>query len=157
MARGHSASETLLAEHTPSEAEHPLNIYGMNALLGWGLAAVAVAGGFMFYGFQGLALGVTVTVFWLLLQFSRAVRVMKMAGNSPVGHAESAVMLHAKLQRGMTLMQVVTLTKSIGRRLPDHPDAWSWADDSGAQVNVMFVRDKCSEWTLTRTGEGEAS
>ena len=48
----------------------------MNPIIGWGLAAIAVAIAWQKYGWQGVAFAVTLIVFWLLLQFSRAMRVM---------------------------------------------------------------------------------
>ena len=89
----------------------------MSPLLGWGLAAVAVVGGFVAYGWQGLVLAISVVVFWLLLQFSRALRVMRGAAANPVGHTDNAVMLQARLRPGMRMLQVVTLTRSLGRKV----------------------------------------
>jgi hypothetical protein len=48
-----------------------------SALVGWALAVAAVAAGYVGYGWPGVVLAVTVVVFWLLLQFSRALRVMR--------------------------------------------------------------------------------
>ena len=48
----------------------------MNAWTGWALAALGVAVGWTQWGGQGVVLATTVVVFWLLLQFSRSVRVM---------------------------------------------------------------------------------
>ncbi|HRF84756.1 MAG TPA: hypothetical protein PLO34_10080, partial [Pseudoxanthomonas sp.] len=76
----------------------------MNPIVGWGLAVVAIAAGYVGWGWRGVILGVTVIVFWLLLQFSRSLRVLKRAAGNPVGHVDSAVMLHSRLQAGMTLL-----------------------------------------------------
>ena len=48
----------------------------MNPLLGWALALVLVVVGWRSYGVAGLALAASVIVFWLMLQFSRVMRVM---------------------------------------------------------------------------------
>ena len=64
----------------------------MSAKLGWGLALLATALGYHFFGWRGVALAASGMVFWLLLQFSRAMRVMKTAAQSPVGTVPSAVM-----------------------------------------------------------------
>jgi hypothetical protein len=45
-----------------------------------------------------VVLAVTVVVFWLLLQFSRALRVMRRPPARPVGTVPNAVMLHARLR-----------------------------------------------------------
>jgi hypothetical protein len=62
----------------------------------------------------------------------------------------SAVMLHAKLTAGMRLMDVVTLTRSLGRKLCDEPETFAWRDESGAEVEVEFVSGRCSRWRLER-------
>ena len=122
----------------------------MNPIVGWVLAALAVALAWQKYGWQGAAFAVTLIVFWLVLQFNRAIRVMKNAASAPVGHVDSAVMFNAKLKRGMTMMQLVALTRSLGRKLSDTPERWAWADASGAGVNVVLSGGKLESWTLTR-------
>ena len=122
----------------------------MNPTIGWGLAVLAIAAGYVGWGWRGVVLGVTVIVFWLLLQFSRSLRVRRSAAGAPVGHVASAVMLHGKLQRGMTLLQVLTLTRSIGTRLAETPERWGWADTGGARVELEFEGGKLRSWTLIR-------
>ena len=123
----------------------------MSAALGWALAVLATATGYWAYGWPGVALAASVVVFWLLLQFSRALRVMRMAAQAPVGHVPSAVMLHAKLQVGMQLMDIIKITHSLGRKLRDHPETFCWRDESGAELEVLFDRGRCRDWRLTRT------
>jgi hypothetical protein len=118
--------------------------------VGWGLAAAAIAAGYVGWGWPGVLLGFTVLVFWLLLQFSRSLRVLKQAAGNPVGHVDSAVMLHSKLKTGMTLSQVLPLTRSLGTRLSDAPERWGWADPGGARVSLEFAGGKLQSWTLTR-------
>ncbi len=137
----------------------------MNPVFGWSLAFVALVAGWFSYGWQGLALAFTVIVFWLLIQFNRSVRVMRDASQSPVGHVPSAVMLHAKLRAGLSMLEVVRMTKSLGRRLGEPPDAspgaspetWAWADDSGAELRIVFVKGLCRSWTLNRPAEAQAA
>jgi Flp pilus assembly protein TadB len=120
------------------------------ATIGWALAVAAVAVGYAGYGWRGVLLAVTVVVFWLLLQFSRALRVMRLAAQAPVGQVPSAVMLHAKLQPGMPLMDVVKLTRSLGRKVRDEPETFAWRDESGAEVEIEFAGGRCKVWRLTR-------
>ena len=124
----------------------------MNPAVGWALAAVALVAGWYSYGWPGIALAVSVIVFWLLIQFNRSVRVMRDASESPVGHVPSAVMLHSKLSAGMPMLQIVRLTKSLGRRVSESPEVWSWTDDSGADVRITFDNGVCASWTLDRPG-----
>lgn len=126
----------------------------MNQYLGWLLAGIGLLAGWRSYGWQGLVLAVTLIVFWLLLQFNRALRVMKNAAGAPVGHVESAVMLHSRLQRGMPMVQVVTMTRSLGRKLAAVPDTWTWGDAGGATVTLVFDGGKLKQWTLGRGEPG---
>ena len=122
----------------------------MNPIVGWGLAVVGIAAGYVGWGWPGVVLGVTVVVFWLLLQFSRSLRVLKQAAGSPVGHVDSAVMLHSKLKAGMPLLQVLVLTRSLGTRLSETPERWGWADPGGARVSLEFDGGKLASWQLSR-------
>ena len=124
----------------------------MNPLVGWALAFVALVAGWFSYGWPGIALAFSVIVFWLLIQFNRSVRVMRDASESPVGHVPSAVMLHSKLSSGLPMLQIVRLTKSLGRRVSESPEIWSWTDDSGADVRITFDKGVCASWTLDRPG-----
>ena len=125
----------------------------MNPWMGWALAVGLVAVGWMKYGWPGVAMAVTVVVFWLLLQFNRAVKVMKNAADAPVGFVPSAVMMNAKLKRGMTLMQVVTMTKSLGRRTAESPETWAWTDEGNSTVSLVMDNGKLDRWTLVRPEE----
>jgi len=111
---------------------------------------VGIAAGYVGWGWPGVVLGVTVVVFWLLLQFSRSLRVLKQAARSPVGHVDSAVMLHSKLKAGMPLLQVLVLTRSLGTRLSETPERWGWADPGGARVSLEFDGGKLASWQLSR-------
>ncbi|MEP7102252.1 MAG: hypothetical protein ABI781_17215 [Burkholderiales bacterium] len=129
----------------------------MNPVVGWGLAFIALVAGWFGYGWPGLALAFTVIVFWLLIQFNRSVRVMRDASESPVGHLPSAVMLHSKLRTGLPMLQIVKLTKSLGRRVSESPEVWTWADDSGTEVQIVFDKGLCTSWTLNRPAEETTS
>jgi uncharacterized protein (DUF58 family) len=129
----------------------------MNPVVGWALAVAALAAGWFSYGWPGVALAFSVIVFWLLMQFSRSVRVMRDASESPVGRVPSAVMLHSKLRTGLPMLQIVKLTKSLGQRVSESPEAWAWADDSGAEVRILFDKGLCTSWTLNRPTEEVAA
>jgi Flp pilus assembly protein TadB len=122
----------------------------MSTFAGWTLATLALVAGYIGYGWRGVLLAATFIVFWLLLQFSRALRVMRLAAQAPVGHVASLVMLHAGLHAGMQMMDVVKLTRSLGRKLHDEPEASAWRDDSGAEVEVEFAGGRCMKWRLVR-------
>jgi hypothetical protein len=126
----------------------------MNPVLGWTLAAAAFVGGYFSYGWPGLAMAFSAVVFWLLLQFSRSVRVLRMAGNRPVGTVASAVMLHSKLKAGMRLPEVLVLTRSLGRRVEGDAasprETWAWTDTGGDTVQLTLVDGRLTQWELQR-------
>lgn len=125
----------------------------MNPVLGWGMAALAIVAGWFSYGWPGVALAVSVIAFWLLMQFNRSLRVLRNAGNAPIGHIDSAVMLNAKLQAGMPMIKVVALTKSLGRRVSEEPEQWAWADPGGSEVVLDFEHGLCKRWALNRPAD----
>lgn len=122
----------------------------MNPFFGWTLAVLAVAGGYLSWGWQGVVLAVTVIVFWLLLQFSRAMRVLRAAGQRPVGSVDSAIMLNSRLAPGLQMMQVLGLTRSLGERVADDPETWRWRDAGGDAVQVELRNGRVSAWQLQR-------
>jgi len=124
----------------------------MKDALGWGLAVVAIAVGYQSWGWRGVALAVTVTVFWLLLQFTRSLRELRDAAGAPVGSVANAVMLNAKLHAGMRLPDVLKLTRSLGRPLSQEPEIWAWADEGCDEVHVTLRDGRISAWELKRAG-----
>ncbi len=122
------------------------------AVVGWALAAAAVAVGWFSYGWRGLVLALTVIAFWLLLQLSRTLRVLRRAAQSPLGHVDSAVMFNARLSVGLRLPQVITLTRSLGRKVGDQPEMFVWRDGGGDEVELTFVDGRCTQWRLLRHG-----
>jgi hypothetical protein len=130
----------------------------LNAFIGWLLAAAALALGYLQWGWPGVALAVTLIVFWLLLQFSRALRVLRKAGRAPVGQVDNAVMLHARLQRGQRLPQILAMTRSLGHKCDDDPEIFEWRDAGGDAVRIELVDGKLTRWELQRAdsaGAGE--
>ena len=129
----------------------------MNATLGWGLALLAFVAGYVGYGWRGMLLALTVVGFWLLLQFSRSLRVLRDAAGRPVGSVDNAVMLHAKLHAGMRLPQILKLTKSLGTKSADEPgepgESFGWADAAGDSVRVQLREGRLAAWTLQRAGD----
>ena len=121
----------------------------MNPVIGWALGALFVAVAWQQYHWPGVALAAGVIVFWLLLQFSRAIRVMKNAADAPVGHIDSAVMLNARLKAGMPMIRIVTLTRSLGRKLAESPETWAWSD-ADSTVTLVFDKGRLQSWRLDR-------
>lgn len=111
------------------------------------------------FGWPGIAMAAGGVVMWILLHFTRLMTVLKRAANRPVGHVASAVMLNAKLKKGMTLMHVIALTKALGAlQSPKdtQPEVFVWTDASASHVTCTFVGGKLTEWQLERPQNGEA-
>jgi hypothetical protein len=125
----------------------------MNPFLGWTLALLALTVGWLGYGWPGVAMASTVIAFWLILQFNRAVRVMKNASETPVGHVVSVVMLNAKLRAGMPMIQVVGVTRSLGKRVANSSETYLWTDAGGLELVVTFDNGRCKSWQLNRPAQ----
>ena len=132
-------------------------IAALNPAIGWALAVAAVAAGYTGYGWPGVAMALSVVVFWLLLQFSRALRAMRDASGRPVGHVDNAVMLHAKLRTGLRLVDVLKLTRSLGTVVTQQPEVFRWEDAAGDHVDVELQAGRISRWTLSRAEVDEAT
>jgi hypothetical protein len=125
-------------------------------LVGWALAVAAIAIGWVQWGWPGVVLAITVIAFWLLLQFSRALRVLRTAGQAPVGHVASAAMLNAKLHKGMRLPQILALTKSLGQKIADDPETFEWTDPGGDRVRLELRQARLALWTYLRRNPTDA-
>ena len=117
------------------------------------LMAAALVAAFQYYSWQGVAFVGTGLVFWLLLHFNRTMQVLKRAANRPIGYVDSAVMLNAKLIKGVTLLHVIALTKSLGElqsAKDAQPEVFRWTDGTQSHVTCTFDEGKLSVWTLWR-------
>jgi hypothetical protein len=121
------------------------------------LAPVAIivltVGAWRQFGWAGIALAGGGVVMWILLHFTRMLTILKKAADRPIGHVASAVMLNAKLKKGVSLMHVIAMTRSLGSlQSPkdEQPEIFSWADTGQSTVTCTFVGGKLTEWTLHR-------
>jgi len=120
----------------------------MNPWIGAGLALLALILGGALLGWQGVIFATTGIVFWLLLQISRLMRVMKVAGSAPMGSVNNAVMLASRLHEGMKLVDLITLTGSLG--VKQAPETFAWRDAGGDAVEVVLKKGRLAEWRLVR-------
>jgi len=105
------------------------------------------------YAWPGVAMAATGLVMWMLLHVTRLLLVLRRTTQRPVGTVASAVMLHVRLTSGMTLLQVLALTRSLGQReeaADSEPEHYRWIDGSGAQVHCTFAHGKLVQWELLR-------
>ena len=118
-----------------------------------------VAGAWQQYQWAGVAVASGAVVMWILLHFTRMVTVLSRAANRPVGHVDSAVMLNAKLKKGVNLMHVIAMTKSLGERLSaenTQPEVFKWTDEGASFVTCTFKDGKLTQWAMTRPEPAEA-
>ena len=121
-----------------------------------GLIAIALA--WDRFGWQGVAVVATAIVMWVLMHFNRLMQVLKRAANRPIGHVDSAVMLNAKLKKGITLMHVTAMTRALGalQTEPDQqPEIYRWADASLSHVDCEFNNGRLVRWQLFRPQQPE--
>jgi len=117
------------------------------------LGVVVVAVAWRGFGWAGVALAVSGIVMWLLLHFTRMMKVLQRASSRPVGYCDSAVMLNAKLRPGVNLMHVMAMTRALGEQVSPketQPEVYRWSDGSGSHVTCEFLRGKLVKWELFR-------
>ena len=117
------------------------------------LGVVVVAMAYSGYGWPGVALAATGIVMWMLLHFTRMMKVLQGASSRPVGYCDSAVMLNAKLRPGVTLLHVMAMTRALGEQIgakDQQPEIYRWTDGTGSRVTCEFLNGKLVKWTLWR-------
>lgn len=105
------------------------------------------------WGLKGLVVAFSGLVMWGLLHLNRMMTVLKRSADQPLGWVGSAVMLHAKLKKGVNLLHVMALTRSMGERLSAEnadPEVYRWTDNGGSTVTCEFQRGRLVQWTLWR-------
>jgi hypothetical protein len=120
---------------------------------------VFVAAAWHEYKWPGVAVATGAVVMWILLHFTRMVTVLSRAANRPVGHVDSAVMLNVKLKKGVNLMHVIAMTKSLGVRLSEEnaqPEIFKWTDPGDSFVICTFKAGKLQGWEMTRPSQEQA-
>jgi hypothetical protein len=117
------------------------------------LGVVVVAVAYRGYGWPGVAMAVGGIVMWMLLHFTRMMKVLQRASNRPIGYCDSAVMLNAKLRPGVNLLHVMAMTRAIGEQLSpkdEQPEIYRWTDGTASHVTCEFQHGKLVKWELFR-------
>ena len=120
-----------------------------------GLVALLVLA-FRWYGWLGVLGALGVVVMWMLVEFSRKVRVLQRAAARPVGYVDSAVMFNVGLRLGMPLTRVLTLTRALGQAVSEagqQPEIFVWTDPGQVKVRCVFQDGKLASWSLERLSE----
>lgn len=114
---------------------------------------VLVVGAYRSYGWAGVALVVGGIVMWMLLHFTRMMKVLQRASNRPIGYCDSAVMLNAKLRPKVNLLHVMAMTRSMGELMSEkeaQPEVYRWTDGTASHVTCTFQQGKLVQWELVR-------
>ena len=112
-----------------------------------------IALGYYYAGWAGVALSTGALVMWILLHFTRLMRVLQRAAQRPIGYLDSAVMLHVKLKPGMTLMHVIAMTRALGELRSEkdvQPEVYRWTDSTDSWVECTFVGGRLSTHRMHR-------
>ncbi len=133
---------------------------GLRPAVSRALTALAVVGlgllAYRAYAWPGVALAAGGVVMWVLLNMTRMMVVLKRTARQPVGSVGSAVMMHARLEHGQTLLQLLALAGSLGQRVDGMPSSsgvreqYRWTDGSLATVLCTLEHGKLVDWELLR-------
>lgn len=117
------------------------------------LGLVLLVVGWQNYGWKGAVLVLTGIVMWMLMHFTRMMKVLQRASERPVGYCDSAVMLNAKLRPRASLLHVLAMTRAIGEQLSEkdvQPEIFRWTDGTASSVTCEFANGKLVKWELYR-------
>ncbi|RMX04328.1 glycerate kinase [Corticibacter populi] len=126
---------------------------GLKSVLIVAVITLVLTTGYVNQGWTGFFAVFGVVVFFFLLHFTKVMRVLRIAANTPKGVISSAVMLNARLRPGMSMLQVVQQTRSLSvpqSPLDVQPEIHRWTDLGGAWVDCQFVNGKLVVWSLGR-------
>jgi hypothetical protein len=125
----------------------------LRALIFPALAAAIAYAAWRSYGAQGLVLALLMTVFWVLLHFTKLMRLLRAAAERPLGHVHDAAGLHRQLKRGQPMTDVVRRTLSLGLRCSgegQEPEVFEWRDEQGQRVVCAFRHGRLDSFVLHR-------
>jgi hypothetical protein len=123
----------------------------LRALLFPALGAALAYAAWRSYGWPGLILALLMLSFWLLLHFTKLMRLLRTVAARPMGRVRDAQALAARLKSGMAMVDVMRLTLSLGllRTVPDtDPEVRSWTDETGRAVVCSFEQGRLVSFRL---------
>ena len=130
----------------------------MKFLVPLGLATLFVVA-WSSQGWMGIAMVGGGVMMWGLLHLTRMMAVLRRAANQPKGWVGSAVMLNARLKKGVNLLHIIALTRALGEHVSgqgEQPEVFRWTDPGGSSVTCQLVNGKLATWTLHRPDETDA-
>lgn len=117
----------------------------LSTLLFPALAAALAYAAWRSYSWPGLILALLMLSFWVLLHFTKLMRLLRTVADRPMGRVRDAGALAKRLKPGMPLVDVMRLTLSIGalRSAPDtDPEVRTWSDDTGQTAVCHFEQGR---------------
>lgn len=117
------------------------------------LALFALAMAWRAYGWPGAAVMASAIVMWALLHFNRMLLALKRAADRPVGYVDSAVMLNARLKKGVSLLHVLAMTRALGALQTargQQPEIYRWTDGTDSRVDCEFRDGRLVRWEMVR-------
>jgi len=115
------------------------------------LSLALIYAAWLSYGGQGVLLAAVMLSFWVLLHFTKIMRLLRAAAKQPLGYCRDCRALGSKLSAGMPLYKVVQHSHSLGyRQDSDDPtiDRFVWEDPQGWRIDVALQHGRLTEWTL---------
>ncbi|MEX1167409.1 MAG: glycerate kinase [Hydrogenophaga sp.] len=119
------------------------------------LAAALAYAAWRSYGWPGLILAVLMLSFWLMLHFTKLMRLLRTVADRPMGRVSDANALAQRLKQGMPLVDVMRMTLSIGllRSSPNtDPEVRSWSDEAGRTAVCTFEHGRLVSFRLEAEG-----
>lgn len=92
------------------------------------------------YGWQGLVLAMLMSSFWVLLHFTKLMRLLRAAAARPKGIVADIPALQRHLRPGMPMHEVVRRTACLGERPADATtdEVFDWRDAQGRALRLHF-------------------
>lgn len=120
----------------------------LRSLLFPALALALCVAAWRSYGWQGLLLAALMISFWVLLHFTKLMRLLRAAADQPIGDVRDVRQLQARLKPGMPLHEVVRHAGCLGQRLPDEDqtgtERFAWQDPEGRALHLTFRQGRLS-------------
>lgn len=126
---------------------------GLRTAFWWAAMALVFWGAWRQYGWLGLLLAFSMLAFWLTIQFSQTLRVLRRAANQPKGTVSHALKMHVKLKPGLKLVDVIGMTGSLGEMHSaenEQPEVFVWRDAKGDTVTVRFQDGRVLDHQIER-------
>lgn len=98
--------------------------------------------GWKSYGWQGLLLALLMSSFWVLLHFTKLMRLLRAAAGRPLGAVDDVRLLQGRLKPGMPMHEVIRQAACLGKREEGPSEEviedFVWHDPHGRTLHLRF-------------------